>query len=91
MKKIWRTESDSRESLPARIASAPGFPAPLSWGEPLVNLSLRERRVVFANATYFYRKCGGTRRARVPDRGHSYLRVLIEALTFWATDAGNGE
>jgi len=50
----------------------------------------KERRVVFANATNFYRQFGGTRRARVPDRRHSYLRVLIVALTFCATEAGRG-
>ncbi len=46
--------------------------------------------MVFANANNFYRKSGGTRRARVPDRRHSYLRVLIVALTFCATAAGSG-
>src|SRR6202035_2243131 len=42
--------------------SEPGFPASLHWTRPRVHLSLKERRMVFDNATNFYRKFGGAGR-----------------------------
>src|ERR1700730_10776853 len=38
--------------------SEPEFPASLRWTGPRVRLSLKERRMMFDNATNFYRKFG---------------------------------
>jgi hypothetical protein len=38
--------------------SVPGFPASLRWTRPRVRLSLKERRMMFLNATNFNRKSG---------------------------------
>jgi len=38
--------------------SEPEFPASLHWTGPRVRLSLKERRMMFDNATNFYRKFG---------------------------------
>jgi hypothetical protein len=47
---------DNREApLPA---SVPGFPATQHWTRPRVRLSFKERRMMFASATNFYRKSG---------------------------------
>jgi hypothetical protein len=38
--------------------SVPGFPASLHWTRPRMRLSLKERRIMFDNASNFYRKSG---------------------------------
>jgi hypothetical protein len=38
--------------------SVPGFPATQHWTRQRVRLSLKERRMMLANATNFYRKSG---------------------------------
>jgi hypothetical protein len=38
--------------------SVPGFPASLHWTRPRMRLSLNERRMMFDNASNFYRKSG---------------------------------
>jgi len=38
--------------------SVPGFPATQHWTRPRMRLSLKERRMMFDNASNFYRKSG---------------------------------
>jgi hypothetical protein len=47
------------ESTATPLSSRPGFPATQHWTKPRVRLSLKERRITFANATKFNRKSGG--------------------------------
>jgi hypothetical protein len=91
MKKIWDTESASREISAGKNSISTRISCSAALARAACAPFFKERRVVFANATNFHRKFGGTRRARVPDRRHNYLRVLIVALIFCATEAGRGE
>jgi hypothetical protein len=46
--------------LPGNVfrQSVPGFPATQHWTRPRMRLSLKERRMMFDNASNFYRKSG---------------------------------
>jgi hypothetical protein len=51
------------------LSSRPGFPAKLRWTRLRVRLSLKERRMKFANATNLNRKYGGAKPRDLRFRG----------------------
>jgi hypothetical protein len=56
--------------------SEPGFPALLHSTKPRVRLSLKERRMMFDNATKVYRKFGVAERRDLRFRGPLFCEIF---------------